>query len=129
MKKLLIVDDSQDLLEAMKYFLEKKNYLVEAISNHKEIFKAVAEFQPDLVMLDIFLSGADGRDVCKKLRENYETKYLCIMMFSASPEALHQHIEYGADGCIEKPFDLQNILETIETVMESCKDNVYKKSA
>jgi DNA-binding response OmpR family regulator len=127
MKKLLIVDDSIELLDALKIFLEKKNYLVKGITNHKEIFDVIKVYEPDLVMLDIFLSGGDGREVCQKLRDNYDTKYLCVMMFSASPEALKEHKIYGADGCIEKPFTLNKMIEAIETVLESCKDYVYKK--
>ena len=127
MKKLLIVDDSRELLDALKIFLEKKGYLVKGITNHREIFDVIKDYKPDLVMLDIFLSGADGREVCQKLRENYDTKYLCVMMFSASPEALKEHKIYGADGCIEKPFTLNKMIESIEAVFESCKDYVYKK--
>lgn len=126
MKKLLIVDDSQELLEAMKIFLEKKNYLVRGLSNYKEIFNVAKEFQPDLIILDVFLSGADGREVCRKLREHNETKFLCIMMFSASPEALSLHNEYGADGSIEKPFTLDKMIEKIESVLNDCKDDLYK---
>jgi DNA-binding response OmpR family regulator len=128
MKKLLIVDDSKELLDAMKIFLEKKNYLVKGISNYKDIFKVAKEFQPDLLILDVFLSGADGRELCRKLREHNETKFLCIMMFSASPEALSSHDEYGADGSIEKPFTLDSMIEKIESVLNGCKDNVYKGS-
>jgi len=127
MKKLLIVDDSRELLDALKIFLEKKNYRVKGITNHREIFDVIKDYEPDLVMLDIFLSGADGREVCQKLRENYDTKYLCVLMFSASPEALKEHKIYGADGCIEKPFTLNKMIETIESVLEGCKDYVYKK--
>ena len=127
MRKLLIVDDSKELLDALKIFLEKKNYIVKGITNHSDIFKVIKEYQPDLVMLDIFLSGADGREVCQKLRENNETKYLCVMMFSASPEALKEHKIYGADGCIEKPFTLNKMIESIEAVLDGCKDYVYKK--
>jgi DNA-binding response OmpR family regulator len=112
----------------MKIFLEKKNYLVKGLSNYKDIFKVAKEFRPDLVILDVFLSGADGREVCRKLREHYETKFLCIMMFSASPEALSSHNEYGADGFIEKPFTLDSMIEKIESVLDGCRDNLYKES-
>src|SRR5437867_2069711 len=97
MKKLLIIDDSVDLLEAMKLFLEKKGYSVKTISTKEELFPAIKSFRPDLIILDVFLHGDDGRKICRELRKHEDTKYLCILMFSASPKAIENYKDYGAD--------------------------------
>jgi DNA-binding response OmpR family regulator len=122
MRKIVIVDDSQDLLEVLKYFLEEKGYEVETATKEQDLISLVRSFSPDLIILDIYLQAEDGREICKELRRHKETKYLCILMFSASSRALTNYKEYGADGYIEKPFGLNEIVKKIETTLETCKD-------
>jgi DNA-binding response OmpR family regulator len=127
MTKLLIVDDSLDLLEALKIFLEKKGYCVHTLADHHQIFDEIKKVNPDLLLLDIFLSGEDGRDICKKLREHVEIKNMCIMMFSASPEALKNYKIYGADGYIEKPFNLSDLIKKIDAALGIYKTVFFKQ--
>ena len=122
MSKIVIVDDSRDLLEVLKYFLEEKGYEVETTTREQDLVALVSSFSPDLIILDIYLQAEDGREICKVLRKNKETKYLCILMFSASAKALANYKEYGADGYIEKPFGLNEIIEKIEATLETCKN-------
>ena len=122
MSKILIVDDSADLLEVLKFFLEEKGYIVETVSNKSDLLPLTESFSPDLIILDIYLAGEDGREICKELRSRKGTRYLCILIFSASAPALEEYKEYGADGFIEKPFGLNDIIEKIESCLETCKD-------
>ena len=124
MSKILLVDDSQDLLEAMEFFLKKKGYQVKTAFTKENIINEVKEFSPDLVFLDVFMHGMDGRQLCLELRKIIETKYLYIILFSSSPTALENHSQYGADGSLEKPFGLNNLVEKIENVLQGSKDNV-----
>ncbi len=127
MSKILIVDDSTDLLEVLKFFLEEKGYEVETVSRHQNLISLIKSFSPDLLLLDIYLHGGDGREICKKLRKEEATKYLCILMFSASTKALLNYESYGADGYIEKPFGLQEIVSKVESILEKCKDYYQNK--
>jgi DNA-binding response OmpR family regulator len=122
MKKILIIDDSRDLLNAMKIFLEAKGYLIKTNDSCKEILNDVKEFDPDLVILDVFLSGEDGREICKNLRRHTDTKHLCIILLSGSATALGNYKDYGADDSIEKPFDINILLKKIELVLNSCNE-------
>ena len=122
MSKIIIVDDSRDLLEVLKFFLEEKGYEVETVTREQDLIEVISSYLPDLIILDIYLAGEDGREICKELRRHQDTRYLCILMFSASTTALINYKEYGADGYIEKPFGLNEIVEKIETTLESCKD-------
>ena len=121
-KKILIVDDSSDILEVMEHFLTIKNYEVKCISRTEELLPTIRSFSPDLIILDIFLHGADGREICKKLRSSIETKYLCILLFSASGKDVKKYKDYGADGYLEKPFGLNELIKTIEATLEHCKE-------
>ena len=124
MSKLLIVDDSTDLLEAMEIILSQKGYTVKTLAYWNNIYKVINDFEPELIILDIFLAGKDGRDICRELRNVMGNKYLCIIMFSASPKALEDYKDYGADGYLEKPFGIENLIEKIESVLSSCKENI-----
>lgn len=122
MSKIIILDDSPDLLEVMKFFLEEKGYEVETASSHQNLITLIKSFSPDLIILDVFLQGEDGREICKELRRSGETKYLCILLFSTSPKALANAKKCGADGYITKPFGLTDIVDKIESTLETCKD-------
>ena len=122
MSKIIIVDDSVDLLDILKFFLVEKGFDVETATSRQHLISLAKSFSPDLIILDIFLEGEDGREVCRELRRRKETKYVCILMFSASPKAIGNYKEYGADGFIEKPFGLKEIIDKIEATLEHCKD-------
>ena len=122
MSKLLIVDDSTDLLEAMELILLQQGYEVKTLPDYNDIYKEISAFNPDLLILDIFLSGRDGRDICEELRKTVADKYLCIIIFSASPKALENYESYGADDYLEKPFGINILVKKIESVLEACKD-------
>lgn len=122
MNKLLIVDDSTDLLEAMEIILTQKRYVVKTLSDSNSILKEINDFNPDLLILDIFLAGKDGREMCMELRKSISNKYLCIIIFSASLKALENYASYGADDFLEKPFGINNLVEKIESVLHNCKE-------
>jgi len=129
MNKLLIVDDSDALLEVMKRILERNKYTVNTLNSAKDIYKKIGEFQPDLLILDIFLAGKDGREICREIKTNAETKHTCILVFSASPAKPDEYKSYGADDFIEKPFDIAYLVEKIKSVLTYCKDKPASISA
>ena len=116
-KKILIVDDSKDILEGMKMFLEIKNYQVKTVLNAQTINEDIAEFDPDLIILDVYMSGFDGRELCQKLKADKNTNHVKVILFSAASNALEDYELYGADECLEKPFGLNDISEKIESLL------------
>jgi DNA-binding response OmpR family regulator len=123
MNKLLIVDDATDLLDAMEMILTQKGYFIKTLPGYKNIYKEIEDFNPDLLIIDIFLAGMDGRDICRELRKTIVNKYLSIIIFSASPKALEDYQSYGADDYLEKPFGINNLVEKIESVLKKNKEN------
>jgi len=65
MSKLLIVDDSTALLEVMKNILERSDYTVRTLNRADDIYNEISDFKPDLLILDIYLAGLDGREICR----------------------------------------------------------------
>lgn len=128
MSKLLIVDDSKDLLEAMEIILLQKGYVVRTLAGTFDIHEEVNSFKPDLVILDIFLAGNDGREICKELKKSFKDNYLCVLVFSATPKALENYDAYGADGYLEKPFGINDLVQKIEELLSACKDHSLRIS-
>lgn len=115
MNKILVVDDNHDILDIVKLMLKMHSYQVKTISRWEEIPQSIRSFLPDLILLDISLSGADGRDICKELKNSNETKDIPVILFTA-----HHHLrncvhECLADGFVTKPFRKSDLLDMIET--------------
>ncbi|MEP6616043.1 MAG: response regulator [Ginsengibacter sp.] len=125
MKRILIIDDSRDLLDVMQIFLDLKGYDVKTLTACNDILDTVKEYNPDLLIVDVFLANEDGREICKKLRDHEATKNLCILLLSGSPAILAEYKKFGANSFIEKPFDINHLLDKIEDVLSLCDERKY----
>lgn len=112
-KKILIADDDPDILEVLTLFLEEVGYQVETTHDGLTL-RSFEHGYPDLLLLDIWMSGWNGSDICRFLKSQEETRALPILLFSANRETEHIAREAGADDFITKPFDLADLQETIE---------------
>lgn len=115
MNKILVVDDDLDILSLVQVILSMNNFTVEAISRWEEISTKIAEFKPDLVLLDVMLGGADGRDICRKLQTQEETKDIPVVLFSANPEMGKYTKDCMAKDFVSKPFEMAQLLKTVRT--------------
>ena len=116
-KKLLLIDDSSDLLEVLKIYFDKKGYIVDIVSNSREIYSTINNSDPDILLMDVLLCGSDGRHICKALRESHDTRHLGIILTSASACNLEDYKAYGADDCIEKPFELPDLEQKVTSIL------------
>jgi DNA-binding response OmpR family regulator len=114
MKKVLIVDDDIDILTVVQMLLSMNNYKVKAISRWQEIDTSIRNFSPDLILLDVALSGADGREICRELKKSTDTRSIPVILFSAHYDLANNIRECMADGLVTKPFERSYLLETIE---------------
>ena len=115
-KKILIADDDPGILDVLTLLLEEDGYEVETTDDGATI----GEFQngyPDLMLLDIWLSGWNGRDICRALKIREDTKHLPIILISANNETEKIAQEAGADDFLAKPFNLDEVLEKIERLL------------
>jgi DNA-binding response OmpR family regulator len=117
-KKILVVDDEDDILQFLELVLREKGYdVVTAPGGHEALTKAQVE-RPDLVLLDIMMPQMDGWEVLKLLRVDEDTAQIPVAMLSARTEAKDrvQGLQEGAIDYICKPFSLQDLLGKIETI-------------
>ena len=112
-KKIMIIDDDEGILDALSMILQFKGYQVDTARNAVPLINMQSD-KPDLLLLDIWMSGIDGRDVCRQLKQHDRTKSIPVIMISASKDIEHSAIESGADGFLAKPFEMNELLEKIE---------------
>lgn len=118
MSKILILDDDLDLLTVVKSLLKKKGFEVFAYSDWHKAWDGVRTNKPQLILLDVFLSGTDGLDICKKLKSSVSTKNIPVIMFSSYPKIAETAIyEYGADDFMEKPFVVNDMVKKIRHLL------------
>ena len=119
-KKILVVDDEPYMLEILQARLESNGYSVITAINGEDCLKKAGEDKPDLVLMDILLPGMSGFEVAKRLKENDLTKNIPIIMVTAliGEDAIAKGLKSGATYFISKPFDSQELLTEIKTVIE-----------
>jgi DNA-binding response OmpR family regulator len=113
MKRILVLDDDADILILMQLTLTMHHFAVEAISRWEEINDSIKKFNPDLILLDVSLNGADGRDICKSLKQSVNTNHIPVILFSANVEMGNNFEDFEAQAFIAKPYELSHLLQTI----------------
>lgn len=114
MLKILVVDDDPSILDAMEVALTLEGYEVEGTCKGEETFSKIKTFSPDLVLMDVYLAGIDGRDICKKIKSDVQTRKLPVVIFSADKSMKQVFKECHADDFIGKPFKMDELYEKIK---------------
>ena len=109
----MIADDDPGILDAIGIVLEYEGYEVQSTPNGAVLLTMENGF-PDLLLLDIWMSGVDGRDICKHLKQQESTSKIPIVLISASKDIEHSAMDAGADDFLAKPFEIDDLLEKIE---------------
>lgn len=112
-KRILIVDDEPDILEFLQVILEEEGYAVMTSDKAEYLEQIHNGGLPNLILVDVLLSGKDGREIVKYLKSQEETKHIPILMFSAHPSAEATARQAGADDFLAKPFDIDVLLARI----------------
>jgi two-component system phosphate regulon response regulator PhoB len=117
--KILVVEDEAPIQELLQFNLERKKYRVKVVDSGEEAITLAGEYMPDLILLDIMLPGADGLEVCKKLKGNPQTAPIPIIMLTALCEEadIVTGLELGADDYITKPFSPRVLLARVKAAL------------
>ena len=112
-KKILVVDDEPDILEFLQVILQEEGFSVLTTDKGEYVEMLHNGGLPDLILLDMLLSGKDGREIARHLRQQEETKHIPIIMFSAHPSAEETARQAGATDFLAKPFEIDDLLTMI----------------
>ncbi|RCH54127.1 response regulator [Mucilaginibacter hurinus] len=115
LKKIMIADDDPGIVDAIEMLLEFEGYAVTSTVDGSTVLDLQKDL-PDLLLLDIWMSGEDGRDICRKLKEDEEKKHIPVIMISASKDVKDSAFSAGADDFLAKPFEISDLLAKIEAL-------------
>lgn len=114
-KRILIADDDRAILDAITMILELEGYEVKTTHNGATVKALSTTFAPHLLLLDIWMSGYDGKEICQALKADKQTAHIPIIIISANKDVAKISDEAGANGFLAKPFDMKDLLTTIVT--------------
>jgi two-component system phosphate regulon response regulator PhoB len=116
---VLVIDDEKDLLELVRYNLEKEHLDVICASDGQSGLDIGLKHKPDLVLLDLMMPGMNGMEVCKQLRGDQRTRRVPIIMLTAKAAETDKIVglEMGADDYITKPFSVRELLARVRAVL------------
>ena len=121
MKKILIVDDEQDIVESLQFVLETAGYDCHCAYDGEEGLNLAREVLPDLIILDVMMPRINGYKISRLLKFDKKYQNIPILMITARSQEEDKLIgeETGADEYITKPFDLDEVLATVKKYLES----------
>lgn len=125
MKKILLVDDEQDIVETLKFVLESDGYTCFCAYNGEDGLKLAKEIVPDLMILDVMMPKINGFKISRLLKYDAKYKNIPIIMLTARSQESDKQIgeETGADVYITKPFELDDVLSTVSRLLENKENN------
>jgi len=116
-KKILVVDDEPDLLDVVTVRLRHSGYEIMGAIDAEEALELLQKNIPDLILLDLLLPKMQGDELCRKLKADSKFKHIPIILFTASvirPSSTKDIQAMGADDCIIKPFQPEDLIAKIE---------------
>ncbi|MGD9014811.1 MAG: response regulator [Candidatus Omnitrophota bacterium] len=129
LKKILIVDDEQDVLVHLSNILKRANFEVITTTQGKEVVSLAQTSSPELILLDFVLTDIDGSQVCRYLKDDQSTKDIPVIMMTgfATESAKEKFRSSKADDCISKPFTAEDLLAKIKEVLRVKDLSLLKK--
>lgn len=117
--KVLIVDDNRDAVELLKKRLRSEGYDTAEAYDGEEGLSKVIEYDPDLVVLDVMMPKLDGYEVCRRLKEDENTRYIPVLMLTAKSdvESKVKGLDIGADDYLPKPFDYKELSARVRSLL------------
>jgi two-component system alkaline phosphatase synthesis response regulator PhoP len=122
-KKILVVDDEEDILDLLKYNLEKEGYEVEVANNGSKGVSVARSFVPDLILLDIMMPEQDGVETCRQIREIKELANTFVLFLTARSEEYSEIAAFdsGADDFLTKPIKPRALMSRLNAIFRRNK--------
>ncbi|QQL50057.1 response regulator [Mucilaginibacter ginkgonis] len=112
-KRILIIDDNNDILDIVQETLTYENFEVIARNDAKDYMTVIDEFNPDLLILDFRLGNITGGEICQQVKATPQYANLPVIIFSAYINRKDDLFKYGCDATIDKPFDLTELIDKV----------------
>jgi DNA-binding response OmpR family regulator len=116
-KRILILDDNQDILDIVHETLAYEQFDVQSTSRGDTVIPMLENFSPDLVILDYRVAGLNGGELCKQIKAHPDFSNVPVIIFSAYINHNDELFDYGCDAIINKPFDLSELVEKVNSLL------------
>ena len=111
MRTITIIDDDKDLLQLLKSLLPKSGFATSVYSEWEKASTSIKIYKPHLILLDVFMGAIDGLDICRKIKSNFATRHIPVLVFSSFPKIRESAIyEYCANDFLPKPFKMNDLI-------------------
>lgn len=119
--KILLIEDEVRIADAISYGLTKEGLTVKVLHTGLDAVKIIADFQPDVLLLDVMLPGMDGFEILKRLQYD---KSFGVLMLTAKDEIIDKvlGLELGADDYMTKPFDMRELLARVKSLLRRVEE-------
>ena len=113
-KKIVIFDDDQEILTALTSVLDFVDWDLVTFSSGTDAITVISNENPDLILMDVFLDGFDGRQICRSVKENTSLQHIPIILISGQEsEETAQHKDFGPDDFLSKPFNIGDLIDKV----------------
>jgi len=116
-KRILVLDDNQDILDIVHETLTYENFEVKSTGLGDEVMPMIEEFIPDLVILDYRVAGTNGGELCRQIKSHPKFGNVPVIIFSAYINHDADLLAYGCDAIINKPFDLTELVDKVNNLI------------
>lgn len=118
-KTLLVADDDSEMRRLVRRALEKRGYTIVEARDGEEALERILELKPAAVVLDVMMPGLTGWEICKYIRSHESLAGVGVLMLTAIGRTVNEMTSplYGADAALDKPFDVSELVETMEKIL------------
>lgn len=125
-KKVLIIDNDQDVLEIMQQALEYEGFESVTALDGEGYEQLIRKNEVDIVIIDFLLNGINGGEICHQIKESAAFKNVPVIIMSAHPRVIYSLGNYGCDKFLPKPFDLSDLVDQINQLLHSQSNDFFK---
>ena len=130
-QSVLVVEDEEDIMEVIRFNLEKEGYEVNQALSGEKALQVIENNLPSLILLDLMLPGINGLDLCRIFKQNDRTKAIPVIMLTAKSEDadIVAGLEMGAEDYITKPFSPRVLVARVRTILRRRESGVKDDSS
>jgi DNA-binding response OmpR family regulator len=126
---ILIIEDDEDIMKVLETVLTYNEFAVTCMEDTEDILETIETYKPDLILTDYLLHGLNGGQICQRVKSNKDTCHIPVILISAYPELAISFGKFGFDAFISKPFDIGELIEKIESLLEKQGKSAATKTA
>jgi two-component system alkaline phosphatase synthesis response regulator PhoP len=128
-KNILVVEDEKDIIEVLRYYLEKENYRLHVAEDGFTALDIAEKVVPNLIILDLMLPKLDGHEVCRRLKADERLREIPIIMLTAKAEEADKikGLETGADDYVTKPFSAKELMARVKAHIRRREGTIPEK--